>query len=105
VLGGDTETGTQGSSYSSCPDRIQSLRNGYRRSKTGLHETCRELGAATVAYSPLGRGFLTGQYQSVADFEERDVPVHWPRFSPENFPKNLKLVACFVEIADKEVQC
>lgn len=70
--------------------------------KTGLLKRCRELGVATVVYSPLGHGFLIGQYRSVADLEERDVRVHWPRFSPENFPKNLKLLACIVEMADKK---
>ncbi|EXJ92542.1 alcohol dehydrogenase [Capronia epimyces CBS 606.96] len=58
----------------------------------GLLEACRELGVATVAYSPLGRGFLTGSVQSPADFEEGDFRKFMPRFSPENFPKNLKLV-------------
>jgi len=56
-----------------------------------LLKTCRELGVATVAYSPLGRGMLTGAYKSPADFEEGDFRRFAPRFSEENFPKNLKL--------------
>ncbi|KAI9880984.1 MAG: hypothetical protein M1830_009478 [Pleopsidium flavum] len=57
-----------------------------------LLSTCRELGVAVVAYSPLGRGFVTGQYKSRDDFEEDDFRRLSPRFSEENFPKNLKLV-------------
>jgi aryl-alcohol dehydrogenase-like predicted oxidoreductase len=57
-----------------------------------LLRTCRELGVAIVAYSPLGRGFLTGQLKSPDDFEEGDFRRHAPRYSQENFPKNLKLV-------------
>ena len=60
--------------------------------KIGLLETCRELGVAVIAYSPLGRGFLTGRYQSPDDFEEGDFRRTLPRFTKENFPKNLKLV-------------
>ena len=55
-------------------------------------ETCRELGIAIVAYSPLGRGFLTGQLKSVDDFEDGDFRKHAPRYSKENFGKNLELV-------------
>ncbi|KAL8686658.1 MAG: hypothetical protein Q9224_005377, partial [Gallowayella concinna] len=67
-----------------------------------LLKTCRELGVATVAYSPLGLGFLTGAYQSPADFEEGDFRKHGPRFSEENFPKNLELVKHLQEIAKKK---
>ncbi|KAH8812664.1 NADP-dependent oxidoreductase domain-containing protein [Xylogone sp. PMI_703] len=61
-------------------------------SETNLLNTCKELGVAVVAYSPLGRGFLTGRYKSRDDFEEGDFRLTMPRFSPENFPKNLQLV-------------
>ena len=54
--------------------------------------TCRELGIGFVAYSPLGRGFLTGQYQSVEDFAPDDYRRNAPRFQGENFDKNLALV-------------
>jgi len=57
-----------------------------------LLNTCRELGIAVVAYSPLGRGFLTGQLKSPDDFEDTDFRKHAPRYSKENFPKNLELV-------------
>jgi aryl-alcohol dehydrogenase-like predicted oxidoreductase len=54
--------------------------------------TCKELGIALVAYSPLGRGFLTGQIKSLSDLPDTDFRKHLPRFSPENFPKNIELV-------------
>ena len=67
-----------------------------------LLKTCRELGVATVAYSPLGRGFLTGAYKSPADFEEGDFRQYAPRYSEENFPKNLELVKYLQELASKK---
>ncbi|KAI1388964.1 Aldo/keto reductase-like protein [Hypoxylon trugodes] len=62
---------------------------------TNLLATARELGVAVVAYSPLGRGFLTGRYRSPDDFEPTDYRRIVPRYSPENFPKNLELVKKF----------
>lgn len=70
------------------------------RPETALLATCRELGIATVAYSPLGRGMLTGRYQSVDDFDEKDFRRSIPRFSKENFPRNLELVRTLQTIAD-----
>ena len=67
-----------------------------------LLNVCRELGVAVVAYSPLGRGFVTGQYKSPADFEEGDFRRMSPRFSEENFPKNLKLVDEISALAKKK---
>ncbi|KAF2800221.1 Aldo/keto reductase [Melanomma pulvis-pyrius CBS 109.77] len=61
-------------------------------SSTNILSTCRELGIAVVAYSPLGRGFLTGQIKSPKDFEDGDFRKYAPRYSEENFAKNLKLV-------------
>jgi aryl-alcohol dehydrogenase-like predicted oxidoreductase len=54
--------------------------------------TVRELGIGYVAYSPLGRGFLTGQFKSPADFADDDTRSRHPRFSGENFDKNIALV-------------
>ena len=54
--------------------------------------TVRELGIGFVAYSPLGRGFLTGQFKSPDDFPEGDFRKNHPRFQGENFQKNLDLV-------------
>lgn len=67
-----------------------------------LLQTCRDLGVATVAYSPLGRGFLTGSIRSPDDFEEGDFRKISPRFSKENFHKNLELVDSIKKIADKK---
>jgi aryl-alcohol dehydrogenase-like predicted oxidoreductase len=64
--------------------------------------TCRELGIGFVAYSPLGRGFLTGRYRSVDDFEPDDYRRNSPRFQGENFQKNLDLVARVEEIARRK---
>jgi aryl-alcohol dehydrogenase-like predicted oxidoreductase len=54
--------------------------------------TVRDLGIAYVAYSPLGRGFLTGQFKSPADFADDDYRRFHPRFTGENFEKNIALV-------------
>jgi aryl-alcohol dehydrogenase-like predicted oxidoreductase len=53
---------------------------------------CRKLGVAFVAYSPLGRGFLTGAFKSPDDFDADDYRRHSPRFQGENFTRNLELV-------------
>jgi aryl-alcohol dehydrogenase-like predicted oxidoreductase len=54
--------------------------------------TLRELGIGFVPYSPLGRGFLTGQIKSIDDLEPDDYRRHSPRFQGENFQKNLNLL-------------
>jgi aryl-alcohol dehydrogenase-like predicted oxidoreductase len=64
--------------------------------------TVRELGIGFVAYSPLGRGFLSGRFKSPDDFEEGDFRKHHPRFQGENFQKNLELVERVKEIADEK---
>jgi aryl-alcohol dehydrogenase-like predicted oxidoreductase len=61
--------------------------------------TVRELGIGFVAYSPLGRGFLTGQIKSIDDLAEDDYRRYSPRFQGENFSKNLDLVVRVTEIA------
>ena len=70
--------------------------------KIALLKTCRELGVATIAYSPLGRGFLTGQLKGPEDFEEGDFRRLAPRFSAENFPKNLQLVNQISQVAKRK---
>ncbi|KAK5993967.1 Aldo-keto reductase str7 [Cladobotryum mycophilum] len=70
--------------------------------KTDILRTARELGVAVVAYSPLGRGMLTGQIRSPDDFGADDFRKNLPRFSKENFPKNLALVAKIESIATKK---
>ncbi len=64
--------------------------------------TCRELGIGFVAYSPLGRGFLSGSFQKFEDIPEDDYRRHSPRFQGENFDKNLKLVQKIEEIASEK---
>ncbi len=66
--------------------------------------TVRELGIGYVAYSPLGRGFLTGQFKSPDDFPDDDFRKNHPRFQGENFRKNLQLVE-EVEALAKEKGC
>ena len=63
---------------------------------------CRELGIGFVAYSPLGRGFLTGQIKQFEDLPEDDYRRHSPRFQGENFQKNLELVRQIGEIAGRK---
>jgi len=66
--------------------------------------TCRELGVGFVAYSPLGRGFLSGRFQRFEDLPEDDYRRNSPRFQEENFQKNLDLVRRIEAIA-KEKGC
>jgi aryl-alcohol dehydrogenase-like predicted oxidoreductase len=66
--------------------------------------TCRELGIGFVAYSPLGRGFLTGRFKRPEDLPGDDFRRNNPRFQGENFQKNLRLVERIREIA-AEKQC
>jgi len=67
--------------------------------------TCRELGIGFVAYSPLGRGFLTGQIKRIEDFAPDDWRRMNPRFQGENFQRNLDLVRRVEQIAaEKEVE-
>jgi aryl-alcohol dehydrogenase-like predicted oxidoreductase len=61
--------------------------------------TCRELGIGFIPYSPLGRGFLTGQIQKFDDFAQDDFRRFLPRFQGENFIKNLVLVDYIKELA------
>src|SRR5271165_7524300 len=65
-------------------------------------KTCRELGIGFVAYSPLGRGFLTGQFQRFEDLAADDYRRFSPRFQGENFQKNLDLVKKVEELAQEK---
>ncbi|KAI0664869.1 Aldo/keto reductase [Cubamyces menziesii] len=69
--------------------------------KVGLLKAARELGVTIVAYSPLGRGLITGRYTSPDDFEEGDFRRQVPRYSKENFPNILKLVDGLKKIGAK----
>ncbi|HEY3253647.1 MAG TPA: aldo/keto reductase [Polyangiaceae bacterium] len=67
----------------------------------GVLETCRELGIGFLAYSPLGRGFLTGQIKQFEDFDEHDYRRFSPRFQGANFQKNLDLVKRITAVAQQ----
>ena len=71
---------------------------------TGVVATCRELGIAFVAYSPLGRGFLSGRFKRPEEIEPGDFRRMHPRFSGENFERNRRLVERVEEIAS-EIGC
>jgi len=75
-----------------------------REPESDVLPTCRELGISLVAYSPLGRGFLTGAFQRPEDLAPDDSRCHMPRFQGENFKHNLQLVEKVREIA-KEKNC
>jgi len=83
------------------PPRYSPFSLDIESEQIGLLKTARELGVAIVAYSPIGRGMLGGQIRSPNDFEETDYRRFAPRFTTENFPKNLKLVDRITEIAKK----
>jgi len=70
--------------------------------ESGVLETCRELGIGFVAYSPLGRGFLTGTVTGRGDLREGDVRLRMPRFQEHNLPRNLELVARLRRLAAAE---
>lgn len=71
-----------------------------REPEQELFEVCKELGITFVAYSPLGRGFLTGAIKSRADLEAGDFRLNNPRFTEEAMQKNIK----FVEVVDRIAQ-
>ncbi|EHS54783.1 aldo/keto reductase [Paenibacillus kribbensis] len=70
-----------------------------REAEDEVIPACKELGIEFVAYSPLGRGFLSGQIQRFEDFAEDDFRRTVPRFQPENFQKNLDLVQHIKDLA------
>ncbi|GAA5986310.1 hypothetical protein JCM10908_003699 [Rhodotorula pacifica] len=68
--------------------------------RNGVIDACKELGIKVLAYSPLGRGLLTGSYE---DFnKDGDVRANWPRLNKENFAKNYKIVEEFERLAKKK---
>jgi aryl-alcohol dehydrogenase-like predicted oxidoreductase len=85
---------------------ISALQSEYslwtRDPEDGPLPTCRELGVGFVAYSPLGRGFLTGRIRTPDDFGEGDFRSRLPRFQGENFQRNLDLVAGVEDIAEEK---
>jgi len=85
---------------------ISALQNEYslwtRDPEDGALATCRELGVGLVAYSPLGRGFLSGQIKRFEDLAADDYRRFQPRFQGENFEKNMLLVARVEAIAKRK---
>ena len=75
-----------------------------RDPEEGILDTCRALGVGFVAYSPLGRGFLTGRFRSIDDLAPDDWRRNNPRFQGENFQKNLEIVER-VEALARRKQC
>jgi aryl-alcohol dehydrogenase-like predicted oxidoreductase len=75
-----------------------------RNPELGVLDACRELGSAFVAFSPLGRGYLAGAISDVHALDAKDIRRPMPRFSPENYPKNLQLLADMKELA-REGEC
>jgi len=73
-----------------------------RDPETGPLAACRELGIGFVPYSPLGRGFLTGQIKRFEDFAADDLRRQQPRFQGENFARNLELVRRIGELAARK---
>lgn len=73
-----------------------------REPEDGILQACRELGIGFVAYSPLGRGFLTGKIRKFEDLEQNDVRRRWPRFLGENFQKNIDVLEKIREFATKK---
>jgi aryl-alcohol dehydrogenase-like predicted oxidoreductase len=84
---------------------ISALQSEYslwtREHESGAIPTCRALGIGFVAYSPLGRGFLTGRFQSIRDLTSDDWRHSSPRFQPGNFEANLVLARHVGELAAK----
>jgi aryl-alcohol dehydrogenase-like predicted oxidoreductase len=72
-----------------------------RDPEIGIFETCERLGIGFVAYSPLGRGFLTGAIRSPDDFAADDFRRHNPRFQGENFARNLEMVDAVKRFASR----
>ncbi|RNB82619.1 aldo/keto reductase [Brevibacillus nitrificans] len=83
-------------SFLSEHERIVSL---WGREIERAFPTLRELGVGIVAYSPLGKGFLTGSIKRYEDFSAQDIRRHFTRFQGENFQKNRDIVAQLEEIA------
>lgn len=75
-----------------------------RNAEVAVLETCRELGIAFVAFSPLARGFLTGQLRDVSALSDKDIRLNMPRFQEPHFPTNLGLLPGLFSIA-REAGC
>jgi aryl-alcohol dehydrogenase-like predicted oxidoreductase len=103
---GLSEAGPETLRRASAVHPITALQTEYslwsREPEEEILPTCRELGIGFVAYSPLGRGFLTGAIRSIDDLDADDYRRYSPRFQGENFQKNLDLVARIQELAQSK---
>lgn len=70
-----------------------------RNVEIGVLQACRDIGAALVAFSPTGRGFLTGQLRDVTALDAKDIRRAMPRFAPEHYARNLQLLGEYARIA------
>jgi aryl-alcohol dehydrogenase-like predicted oxidoreductase len=70
--------------------------------QNGLIDAAKELGVSVIAYSPLGKGILTGTVSRTSDFQEGDVRKSIPRFSEENLSTNMRIVREFQKLAEKK---
>ena len=103
---GLSEAGSETLRRASAVHSIAMLQTEYslwtREPEIDVLPTCRELGISLVAYSPLGRGFLTGALQKPEDLAPDDSRRHMPRFQAENFKHNLRLVEKVREISHEK---
>ena len=87
---------------------ITALQNEYslwtRNPEIASLDACKSLGVAFVAFSPLGRGFLSGKLRDVSSFEPKDIRRTMPRFEPDHYTANLKLLDAYASVA-QEVGC
>ena len=72
-----------------------------RNPEIAVLEACRELGAAFVAFSPVARGFLCGALHDVSTLDAKDIRKAMPRFSPENYAANLRLLPAYRALAQE----
>jgi aryl-alcohol dehydrogenase-like predicted oxidoreductase len=75
-----------------------------RNPEIAVLDACKELGVAFVAFSPLGRGFLSAKLQEVAALDGNDIRRSMPRFAPDHFAANLRLLPAYLQVAS-EVGC
>ncbi|KAI3400844.1 hypothetical protein diail_1533 [Diaporthe ilicicola] len=68
----------------------------------GVADACHELGITLVAYSPVGRGWLTGEFRKPEDIPENDMRRHLPRFQPGAFEQNFRLVEAVEKLAERK---
>lgn len=103
---GLSEAGAQTIRRAHATHPIAALQTEYslwtRDPEEGILDTCRELGIGFVPYSPLGRGFLTGQFKKNEDLAQNDFRRNHPRFQQENFQRNLRMVEGIEKLASEK---